>query len=89
MKWIITAGVFLLIMAVIFRQPLILQITGMRPFVSERFEGWVAAGANEKELDTALSNIYDPKGSGPGSWVFELSNVAEQYEKRAIEAECK
>jgi len=87
-KWFIVCGVIvLLVLGVIFRQGLILRITGMRPFVEERFNGWVASGADEAELDAALSRIYDPKGSGPGSWVFEMAEVAEEYEKKAAQAE--
>ncbi len=87
-KWTIICGVIiLLVLGVIFRQRLVLQITGMRPFVEERFNGWVAGGADEAELDAALSRIYDPKGSGPGSWVFEMARVAETYEKKAEQAE--
>ncbi len=85
--WLIALIVVVLVVfAITYREPLILRITGMRPFVEERFGGWVDAGADEKELDAALKRIHDPRGSGPGSWVYELSQPAAQHEKAADEA---
>ena len=81
------AVVLLIVILFVYRQPLILRVTGMRPFVEERFGGWVSAGADEVELDTALGRIHDPLGSGPGSWVYELSAAAEAHELAAGEAE--
>jgi len=91
-KWIILAvlGVVLVIvlsLAFVFRQELVLRVTGMRPFVEDRFPGWVSRGATEEELDTALKRIYDPVGDGPGSWVYELSKPAAQHELVAMKAE--
>lgn len=81
------AVVLLIVVLFVYRQPLILRVTGMRPFVEERFGGWVAAGADEEELDAALGRIHDPLGSGPGSWVYELSVAAAKHELAASEAE--
>jgi pimeloyl-ACP methyl ester carboxylesterase len=71
----------------VYRQALVLRITGIRPFVEDRFNGWVEAGANEEELDAALKRIHDPKGSERGSWVYELSLPAAKHELAATEAE--
>ncbi len=88
LRWLpVLIAVALIVLAVIYRQSLILRITGMRPFVEERFGGWVAAGANEEELDAALRRVHDPLGSGPGSWVFEISLPAAKHELAASEAE--
>lgn len=75
--------IILLLVAIgyLYRQPLVLRITGMRPFVEDRFRGWVRAGADEEELDAALRRIYDPRGSAQGSWVYELSTLAARQEK--------
>ena len=81
------AVVLLFVILFIYRQPLILRVTGIRPFVEERFGGWVEAGANEEELDATLKRIHDPLGSGPGSWVYELSLTASRHELAASEAE--
>jgi hypothetical protein len=81
------AVVLLLVILFIYRQPLILRVTGIRPFVEERFGGWVAAGADEEELDATLKRIHDPLGSDPGSWVYELSLTASRHELAASEAE--
>ena len=87
-RWVpILLVVVLIVLAVIYRQSLILRVTGMRPFVEERFGGWVAAGADEEELDAALRRVHDPRGSGPGSWVYELSLPAARHELAATEAE--
>lgn len=88
-RWLLAllVVVVLVVLAVIYRQPLILRITGMRPFVEERFGGWVEAGINEEELDAVLRRIHDPLGSGPGSWVHELSLAAGKHELAATEAE--
>lgn len=88
-KGLLVAGLVvavLVVLAIIYRQPLTLRITGIRPFVQERFGGWVDSGADEKELDAALRRVYDPRGSGAGSWVYELSVPAEQHEKAAGQA---
>jgi esterase FrsA len=84
-----SAALLLLVLAVVFvyRQQIVLRITGMRPFVAERFDGWVEAGADESELGAALQRIHDPVGSGPGSWVYELSQPAANAWKAAEEAE--
>jgi pimeloyl-ACP methyl ester carboxylesterase len=81
------AVVLLIVILFIYRQPLILRVTGMRPFVEERFGGWVDAGADEEELDATLKRIHDPLGSGPGSWVYELGLIASKHELAASEAE--
>ncbi|UCD58184.1 MAG: alpha/beta hydrolase, partial [Candidatus Hydrogenedentota bacterium] len=87
-RWLLgLLAVLLVVVAVIYRRPLVLRITGMRPFVEDRFGGWVEAGANEEELDAALRRIHDPLGSGPGSWVYELSTPAARHEQAAAEAE--
>ena len=86
-RWLVALLLILVILAVIYRRPLVLRITGMRPFVEERFDGWVAAGANEEELDAALRRIHDPLGTGPGSWVYELSLPAAKHERAAEDAE--
>ncbi|RJP18683.1 MAG: alpha/beta hydrolase [Candidatus Abyssobacteria bacterium SURF_5] len=89
-KWqIALIGIFVLalIAGFIYRESLILRITGMRPFVKDRFGGWLSAGADERELDTALRRIHDPRGSGPGSWVYELSRPANSHELTARVAE--
>jgi len=79
--------VVLIALAVIYREPLALRMFGIRPFVEERFGGWVAAGADEDELDAALRRVHDPLGSGPGSWVYEVSLPAARHELAASEAE--
>lgn len=79
----------LVMLAIIYRRPIVLRFTGMRPFVEDRFGGWVESGANEQELDAALKRIHDPVGSGSGSWVFELSKPAAKHESAAVEAEAK
>ena len=81
------AVVLLFVILYIYRQPLILRVTGIRPFVEERFGGWVEAGADEEELDATLKRIHDPLGSGPDSWVYELSLTASRHELAASEAE--
>jgi pimeloyl-ACP methyl ester carboxylesterase len=86
-RWLVALLLILVVLAVIYRRPLVLRITGMRPFVEERFDGWVAAGANEEELDAALRRIHDPLGTGPGSWVYELSLPAAKHERAAEDAE--
>ena len=52
----------LLVLAFVYRQSIVLRITGIRPFVEERFDGWVEDGADEAELDAALRRIHDPVG---------------------------
>ena len=84
---IVAVVVLLLLILFIYRESLILRVTGIRPFVEERFNGWVESGADEEELDAALGRIYDPRGSGPGSWVYELSAPAAIHELAATEAE--
>jgi esterase FrsA len=86
-SWVLFLLVFLLLIAVLYREPLVLRLVGMRPFVEERFDGWVRAGAHRLELDEALGRIHDPTGSGPGSWVYELSIPAAEHEERARQAE--
>ena len=86
-RWLLVVVVVLVIVAVVYRRPLVLRITGMRPFVEERFDGWVAAGADEEELDAALRRIHDPLGTGKGSWVYELSLPAARHEQAAARAE--
>jgi esterase FrsA len=85
----IAIGIFALLLALafVYRQSIVLRITGVRPFVAERFDGWVEGGADEAELDAALRRIHDPVGSGPGSWVYELSQPAARYRASAQEAE--
>ncbi|RJP68688.1 MAG: alpha/beta hydrolase [Candidatus Abyssobacteria bacterium SURF_17] len=87
--WIVAVLVVaaLVVLGIIYREPLVLRVTGMRPFVEERFGGWVEAGADEQELDAALRRVHDPLGSGPGSWVYELSQPAAEHEAAAREAE--
>jgi dienelactone hydrolase len=77
----------LIVLAIVYREPLVLRITGVRPFVEDRFDGWVAAGISEKELGDALERIHDLRGSGPGSWVHELRVPAERHELIATDAE--
>ncbi len=90
LRGVLAVLVFLLVMfAIIYRQPIVLRFTGMRPFVADRFGGWVESGANEQELDAALKRIHDPVGSGPASWVYELSKPAAEHESAAAEAEAK
>jgi esterase FrsA len=78
---------FIIVIGYLYRQPLVLRITGMRPFVEDRFGGWVRAGADEGELDAALRRIYDPRGSDEGSWVYELSKLAARHEEMADRAD--
>ena len=80
-RWTIFAVVLviLLAVAVVYRQSLVLRIASMRPFVEDRFDGWVRAGADEAELDAAFRRVYSPVGSGPGSWVYELSRPAAEH----------
>jgi pimeloyl-ACP methyl ester carboxylesterase len=61
----------------------------MRPFVEDRFAGWVQSGANEKELETILGRIHDPRGTGPGSWVHEFAQTAFHHERFAQKAEAQ
>lgn len=86
-RWTILSLVLLILLAVafIYRQSLVLRITSMRPFVEDRFDGWVRAGADEAELDAALRRVYSPTGTGPGSWVYEISLPAVEHEARARE----
>jgi esterase FrsA len=86
-RWIVLLLVAVLAVAYVYQQAIVLRLVGMRPFVEERFGGWVDAGATEAELDAALRRTYDPIGSGPGSWVYELSIPAAEHERRAEEAE--
>jgi hypothetical protein len=88
-RWTILAVVLvaLLAVAILYRQPLVLRITSMRPFVEDRFDGWVRAGADEVELDAAFRRVHDPIGTGPGSWVYEVSVPAAEHEARARELE--
>jgi len=92
-KWIIVGGIagILLILGVlgaVFGQGLLLRITGVRPFVDDwRVVSWVNRGAESQEIDITLKRIYDMKGEGPGSWVYELSSLAGQHEQSAIKAE--
>lgn len=79
--------VVLIILAVIYRETLILRITSVRPFVEDRFDDWVKAGVDEDELDAAFRRVHNPTGSGPGSWAYELSLVAARHELAATEAE--
>jgi esterase FrsA len=87
-RWVAALIVIVLIVVgVIYRQALVLRITGMRPFVEDRFYGWVEAGADEEELNAAFRRIHDPIGSDPGSWVYELSLAASKHELAATEAD--
>ena len=87
-RWLAALVVIVLIvLGIIYRQPLILRLTGMRPFVEDRFDGWVEAGADEDELNAAFRRVHDPTGSGPGSWVYELSLAAAKHELAATEAD--
>lgn len=89
-KWIIACVItVMLVLAFAYRQPLILRVTGMRPFVEDRFAGWVQCGADEKELETVLGNIHDPRGTGPGSWVHEFAQTAFRHECFAQNAEAQ
>jgi len=74
-------------LAFFYRQTLILRIFSIRPFVEDRFGGWVEAGADEEKLDAALRRVHDPLGSGPGSWAYELSLPAAEHEVAATKAE--
>lgn len=87
-KWLII-GCLLVLLAIgfLFRKSIVLRITGMKPFVEERFDGWVEAGAVKEELEAALRQIYDPTGSGAGSWVYELSLAAKKHKEIAQKAE--
>ncbi|MEW6350524.1 MAG: alpha/beta fold hydrolase [Thermodesulfobacteriota bacterium] len=76
-----------LVLVYVFRQPLILRVTGIRPFVEDRFAGWVDMGVDEAELDRTLRGIHDPQGDGSGSWVYELSRAAAGHERAAGEAD--
>jgi len=88
-RWTILGAVLviLLAVAVFYRQSLVLRIASMRPFVEDRFDGWVRAGADETELDAAFRRVHDPIGTGPGSWVYEVSLPAAEHEARARELE--
>ncbi len=86
-SWVLFLLVFLVLISVLYREPIVLRLVGMRPFVEERFEGWVRAGAHRAELDEALGRVYDPTGSGRGSWVYELSVPAAAHEELARGAE--
>lgn len=44
-KVITVACVLAVALPYIYRQPIVLRVTGMRPFVEERFGGWVEDGA--------------------------------------------
>jgi hypothetical protein len=47
-RWAVLAFVALAVaIGIIYREPLVLRITSIRPFVEDRFGGWVEAGANE------------------------------------------
>ena len=78
-RWTILVAslVIVLAVAVVYRQSLVLRIASMRPFVEDRFDGWVQAGADEAELDAAFRRVHDPIGTGPGSWVYEVYLVSE------------
>jgi pimeloyl-ACP methyl ester carboxylesterase len=88
-RWIVVTALLVVLIGVAFfyRQSLVLRLTSMRPFVEDRFDGWVRAGADESELDAAFRRVYSPIGTGPGSWVYELSQPAAQHEARARELE--
>ena len=88
-RWTILGAslVILLAVTVVYRQSLVLRIASMRPFVEDRFDGWVQAGADEAELDAAFRRVHDPIGTGPGSWVYEISLPAAEHEARAREFE--
>jgi esterase FrsA len=86
-SWVLFLLVFVLLITMLYRVPIVLRLVGMRPFVEERFDGWVRAGAHRVELEEALGRIHDPTGSGPGSWVVELSIPAAEHEERARQAE--
>ncbi len=88
-RWTIVGLVLVTLLgaAYLYRQSLVLRVTGMRPFIEDRFDGWVQHGADEAELDAALRRVNDPIGAGPGSWVYEISQPAELHEARARELE--
>jgi dienelactone hydrolase len=88
-RWAILGVVLVVLLAVVavYRQTLVLRIASMRPFVEDRFDGWVQAGADEAELDAAFRRVHDPMGTGPGSWVYEVSLPAAQHQARARELE--
>lgn len=79
--------VVLVMIGWVFYKPLILRIASVRPFVNDRFQGWVNMGVPRDELDRTLRRIHDLKGDGPGSWVYELSQVAAGYEAAAVHTE--
>ena len=57
-RWIIgLAVVMLIILGVIFREPLILRVASVRPFVNDRFQGWVNMGVPEDELDREVESL--------------------------------
>ena len=74
--------VVLILLGVIYRQALVLRVTGMRPFVDERFDGWVEAGTDEEELNAVLRRIHNPLGSDPGSWVYPSTDLEVQERRR-------
>ena len=87
-KWIIVCVIVaVLVVAFVYRQPLVLRLTGMRPFVEDRFAGWVKCGADEKELDTILGKIHNPRGVGPGSWTYEFAQAAERHKLSARDSD--
>lgn len=86
-RWIFSLILLgLVILGWFFHKPLILRIASVRPFVNDRFLGWVNMGVPQGELDGTLKRVHDLKGDGPGSWVYELSNVAGRYETAAGQA---
>ncbi|MGD0856041.1 MAG: alpha/beta fold hydrolase [Dehalococcoidia bacterium] len=92
-KWTIVAviaGILLVVggLAAVFGQGVLLRITGVRPFVDDwRVVSWVNRGADSQEIDATLKKVYDMKGEGPGSWVYELAKVASQHEQTAVKTE--
>ena len=52
-RWAILGAVLVVLLAVVavYRQSLVLRIAGMRPFVEDRFDGWV-------EMLEGIGNIW-------------------------------
>lgn len=87
-RWVATLLIVcLVVLGFVYRHPLFLRITGMKPFVQDRFVGWVKMGADERELDAVLGRINRFNGEGRGSWVYELSKTAAEHEQAAASAE--
>jgi hypothetical protein len=55
----------------------------------ERADSWALYGLNKDEIRSAFVKVesHDPFKIGKGSWVYELSEVAQSYEMQALSLE--